>query len=139
MNQYMLQHKNIKYYLLILVVLWSGALVNKTMQSFPIEEVSVDTVSKEESTILFTKSYEGKLTIKEREKIANKVLTNYDAKVVNAIKTKELFTIYAYSNKYDTCITIEEQTINLNLVCYYNEITNETTIILATPIYNEDY
>ncbi len=139
MNQYMLQHKNIKYYLLILVILWSGALVNKTMQSFPLEEVSVDTVSKEESTILYTKSYEGKLTTTQREKIANQVLANYNAKVVDAIKTDELFTIYAYNNKYDSCITIENQTINLNLVCYYNEITKETTIILATPIYNEDY
>ena len=139
MNQYMLQHKNIKYYLLILVILWSGALVNKTMQSFPLQEVSVDTVSEEESTILYTKSYEGKLTITQREKIANEVLANYNAKVVDAIKTDELFTIYAYNDKYDSCITIEDQTINLNLVCYYNEITNETTIILATPIYNEDY
>ncbi|MFA9464752.1 MAG: YwmB family TATA-box binding protein [Velocimicrobium sp.] len=139
MRQYIMQHKKIKYYLMVLLVLWSGTVVNNVGQLFLLEETSTRTCVPEETTILLTQTFEGKLTVKQKDKIAYKCLNNYDATIVEEIKTPELYTIYAYSKKYDTYIKVDLEPINLNLVYYYNEITNETVLILATPIYNKDY
>lgn len=134
-----LRHKKIKYYLLILALLWSGVIVNKVVQLHFYNETSVNARTKEEAAVLLTKVYEGKLTLSEKDTIAKKVLSTFDADIMDAIKTEELFTIYAYTKQYDSYITVGEHKINLNLVCYYNETTQKTTFIVSNYIYNEDY
>lgn len=139
MSQYWKHHKKLKYYLLILAALWSAALVNGAKELLPFGQEAVDALVREESTVLDTKVYAGKLTIAQKETITEEVLTSYEAAEVSAIKTEDLFTVYAYSSHYGSPVTVNGQQINLNLVYYYNEISRETTLILATPIYNEDY
>lgn len=139
MIDYICQHRKIRYYFIILAVLWSGTLVNAVLQLYPTSEVSLNTSEKTESSVLYTKGYEGQLSLAEKEKISTILLDRYQATIVDAIQTESLYTVYAYSDDMDETIQVGEDLISLNIVFYYNEITNETVVIVASPIYNEDF
>ncbi|MEG1993198.1 MAG: YwmB family TATA-box binding protein [Acetivibrio sp.] len=135
----LLHRKKLKYYLVLLIILWSGVIVNAALHHLPFPQQTANTLVEEKPSILLEKRYPGKLTLQEKEKVAADFLKAMQGKTVKEIKTEELFTIYAYSPRLHSYIVSENKKINLNMVFFYEEEKKETGFIAATPIYNEDY
>lgn len=131
--------KKLRYYVVILIILWSGAVWKALEQGSFNPVKSVDALERSDSTVLIEEGQKGYLALPEKEKKAETILYRFKAEIIQSIKTEELFTIYAYTPLLDEYIVVENEKINLNLVYYFDEGKDETVLILATPIYNEDY
>lgn len=124
--------KKIKYYAVILTILWSGTIFQNLTGS-----ASASVLQK--PVVLLHDTYAGNLTVEERQQIAYQLLAYFDAEIVDSVEKDQLFTIYAHTDLIEEEIMVEHRLINLNLLYTYNEQTDETTLIVATPLYNEDF
>ena len=95
----------------------------------------------DEVTSTLISYFDEELDVKKLSNLTNKLLECIDAKVVAENRTKELFSVYAYSENIE-----EEDTINLggmkaniNIAANYNEALNQTRIYLAIPIIEIEY
>lgn len=91
------------------------------------------------STTNIIGSYDGKLSLAERNQAADELLKRMDVTVVEENRSMELYTIYGY-----TPILTEHQLqkgspININLAMNYDEIQDRTYIYAAVPILALDY
>lgn len=73
--------------------------------------------------------------------LTDKILKSMDAEIVAENRTKELFSVYAYSQNITEADTIELGSIkaNINIAANYNENLKQTRIYFATPILNIEY
>lgn len=124
--------KKLKYYIIILTILWSGTIFQNLTGS-----ASASVLQK--PVVLLQDTYAGNLTVEERQQIAYRLLSYFDASIVDSVEKDQLFTIYAHTDLIEQGIMVENHLINLNLLYTYNEQTDETTLIVATPLYNEDF
>lgn len=92
-----------------------------------------------ESQVTFKGTYDGKLSIDERNKITNQFVRDLQASVVVEQRGDELYTIYAYTGLISDYVKSEGNKINVNIAFTYNEKTNKTNLYVATPILNQDY
>ncbi|WP_310604404.1 YwmB family TATA-box binding protein [Anaerosporobacter sp.] len=92
-----------------------------------------------ESQVTFTGTYDGKLTIEERNNIANQFVRDLQANIVVEQRGDELYTIYAYTGLINDYVKSEGNKINVNIAFTYNEKKNKTNLYVATPILNQDY
>lgn len=85
--------------------------------------------------------FNDELDIKKISALADSMLESMNAKVVAENRTKELFSVYAYSGniaKEDT-IDLGSAKANINIAANYNEGLKQTRIYLATPILDIEY
>lgn len=140
MLTHFLYSKKMKYYLIILGVLWFGAISQAVIQNTDVfDPKSINALVTDKPVVLLEDNFQGNLSLEEKKQITQTIMKRFSADIGKSIETKELFTVYAYTELIDEWITAENQKINLNLLFTYNEETDETTLIIATPIYNQDY
>lgn len=125
-------NKKIQFYLYILGILWLGAAVQKVVSFGSSQSESMEAV-------LMEREYEGQLSEEELEAVASEIFSEKKAEAVQGIAGDGIFSAYGYSPLLPRYVTSEGKRINLNVVSSYNEKTNTTKIIVASPIYNEDY
>ncbi len=85
--------------------------------------------------------FNDELDVKKISALADAMLGSMDAEVVVENRTKELFSVYAYSEnvaKEDT-IDLGSAKANINIAANYNEGLKQTRIYLATPILDIEY
>lgn len=87
----------------------------------------------------FTGTYDGKLSIEERNKITDRFVKDLQANVVVEQRGDELYTVYAYTGLINDYVKSEGNKINVNIAFNYNEKKNKTNLYVATPILNQDY
>ena len=92
-----------------------------------------------EITINLRGKIQGILNYSEKNKVANALLKELDAKVVSENRGNDLFTIYAYSENVEDSVICAGEKVNINISEDYDEIENMTTIYLSTPLNNLDY
>lgn len=92
-----------------------------------------------ESQVTFTGTYDGKLSISERDKIVKQFMRNLQADIVVESRDESLYTIYAYTGLIGDYIKSNGKKINVNLAFTFDETLNETKLYVATPILNQDY
>lgn len=84
-------------------------------------------------------SYEGKLTLTERNKIADKLLKEMGAKIVSENRDMKLYTIYGYMPWLGEYEMQENHPVNINIAMYYSGTRNKTYVYAAVPIVGLDY
>lgn len=124
--------KKIKVYLYILGILWLGAAVQAFTLSGGTQQESME-------AILMEKEYEGQLSREELQALSSEIFAEKKAESVQGIAGDGIFSAYGYSPFLPRYVTSEGKRINLNVVSSYNEETDTTKIIVASPLYNEDY
>lgn len=92
-----------------------------------------------ESQVTFTGSYNGQLSVKERNQIADQFIKDLQASIVVEQRSDELYTIYAYTGLINDYVKSEGNKINVNIAFTYNEKEHKTSLLVATPILNQDY
>ncbi|NLZ81522.1 MAG: hypothetical protein GX913_06970 [Clostridiales bacterium] len=90
-------------------------------------------------TLGITGYYPGEISYTERNEIADKMLEQFEAKVVLENRTMELYSIYAYSDLIDEYIVVARDRINLNLAMSYNEVKDATKLYISIPIIDNEY
>lgn len=85
--------------------------------------------------------FEDELDVKKVSELADAMLERMNAKVVAENRTKELFSVYAYSGNIanEETINLGSAKTNINIAANYNEELKQTRIYLATPILDIEY
>lgn len=84
-------------------------------------------------------NYKGKLTLDEMNEIANGMVTNLQGKIAYANRQDDLYTIYAYSGLLDEYVNSIGNKINIHIAIHYDEETDNTKILLGTPVISGGY
>lgn len=138
-------YKKTKFYLLLLAILWGGALVDgiageiKEYRKIVAIEAIQNNSNKNETQILHQRDIEGKIGLLEMELEAGSLLTSYDGEMVKSLQGENFYCFYGYTKKIDNYIVTDNERVNLNLVITYDEEKDVTHVIWATPFLNEDF
>lgn len=126
-------NKKIRFYLYILGILWLGAAAKTYVSA--VEGYYGESIE----AVLMEEDYSGRLTEKELENLALKTFAEKKAEPVQCVTGSGIYSAYGYSPLRKEYVVSEGKKINLNMVASYDEEADRTKVILASPIYNEDY
>lgn len=125
--------KKIKFYLYIVGILWLGAAVQTiSLAGGRYGEESIE-------AILMDKEYAGQLTKEQMEALTMELFAERKAETIQSIAADGIYSAYGYSSQLKDYVISGGERINLNVVSSYNEETDTTRVIVASPIYNEDF
>lgn len=91
------------------------------------------------TTLQFSGSYAGDLSLEEKNRIADEMIGNLEGKVVFESREEDLYTIYAYTGSISEYITVDHNKINIQVAMSYDQSTDTTKVYLATPIISGDW
>lgn len=83
--------------------------------------------------------YEGKLSLAERNQIADGLLADIEADVVTDNRDMQLYTIYGYTPYLKESVKQGRKNVNVNIAMYYSETENKTCVYGAVPLVGIDY
>lgn len=95
----------------------------------------------EDVTVTLISFFDNELEGEEISAITDRVLKSMNAKVVVENRTKELFSVYAYSTNIrdEETINLGLSKTNINIAANYNEKEKQTRFYLATPVLDIEY
>lgn len=125
--------RKIRFYLYMLAILWTGTALQTYLS------VAENYYGETIEAVLMEDYYEGCLSEEELKALAEAVFTENKAEPVEYISDDGVFSAYGYTKKIENYVVAGGNRINLNLAASYYEDEDKTRVILASPIYNEDY
>lgn len=131
--------KQVKHYILVSLGIYSdneSILKYKELLEKAIKSVEVVSI---QSVIKMNGVYTGNLTLEEKNKITDQLLSNLQAECISENRKDDLYTVSGYTGLIPEYITQEGRKVNINIVMNYDESKDKTNICLASPIINEDY
>lgn len=136
-------YKKMKFYLPLLVFLWSGVFVQGIIEEIK-EYEKVTTIEaiqnkSNDTQTLYERELPGKMGLLEKELEAGNLLVAYEGEMVKSLYGDNFYSFYGYTDKIDNYVIADGEKINLNLVITYNEEKDVTHIIWVTPFLNEDF
>lgn len=138
-------YKKMRFYLPLLIILWSGVLMDeiageiKEYRKVVAIEAIQDNTKTNGTQMLHEREVEGEMALLEMELEAGNMLTFYDGEMVKSLQGDNFYSFYGYSNKIDNYALVDNEKVNLNLVITYDEEKDVTHVIWATPFLNEDF
>lgn len=96
-------------------------------------------ISDVQTTMQLSSKYKGKISLDDRNKIADSMINNLQGKIAYANRADELFTIYAYSGLLDEYVSSLGAKINIHVAIDYDEELDYTNVYLGTPVINGGY
>lgn len=91
------------------------------------------------SSATVTGKYNGKLTLEQRNEIADSLLADVNANIVTENRDMQLYTIYGYTPYLREAVKQENKAVNVNIAMYYDETKDETCVYGAVPVVGIDY
>ena len=82
--------------------------------------------------------YTGKLGTEQKDAITMELLEKLEAEIV-AEHREDSYVVYAYTPLIEEYKTVGKDKINLTIAIIYNEETDVTEVLLATPLLNQDF
>ena len=83
--------------------------------------------------------YDGKITLQERDTVADGLIEEMGARIVTENRDMRLYTIYAYSPYISDYEIQDGEAVNINIAMYYNEKEDQTYLYAAVPLVGLDY
>lgn len=90
-------------------------------------------------TLKFEGYKEGDLTNDQKFELAKLLVESLQGEIALEYDEGDLYTVYGYTGMLKEYITSLENKINIQIAITYNELTNKTSITLATPILNDSW
>ncbi len=84
-------------------------------------------------------AYPGKLTLEQRNKLADRLLEEMGASTVSEHREMDLYTIYAYTPWLSDYEMMDQEAVNVNLAMYYSDTKDQTFVYGAVPVVGLDY
>lgn len=90
-------------------------------------------------TVGFKGTYDGKLTLVEKDIISDKLLNTLNADIVTERRSDDSYVIYANSKYISDYKIVGYDKINIGLAMTYDEENEKTNLYLSTPLIDQDY
>jgi hypothetical protein len=90
-------------------------------------------------TMQFTGNLDKARSVKEKKQIAQSLVKKLQGKMAIDYAQGDLYTVYAYSGLIKEYIISMERKVNIQIAISYNDLTDKTTVVLATPILNQGW
>ncbi len=113
----------------------AGAFVYRESVEEAIEQVKIDTVV----NLYLVGNARGNLTAEAKDTLADKMLEDMDADIVEANRQDECYTVYAYTKDGGEYVMLNGDKVNVNISMNYNEINDRTYVFLAFPMNNQEF
>ena len=129
----------LKNYIIIQLSILKG--IESIDQYKNILEDTLDAIGAENKqiTLQYEGSREGCLTEDQKHELATLLVDELQGRIALEYDEGDLYTVYAYTGMLKEYVTAMENKINVQIAITYNELTNKTTIKLATPILNNNW
>lgn len=99
-----------------------------------LEDLTKDDMKVGRSSADMEGSYPRRLSLKERNRIADELLGQLDAAVVEENRTEELYEIYAYTPWFTDYRLQDGAAVNVTIAMDYSESESKTNIHVAVPV-----
>jgi hypothetical protein len=90
-------------------------------------------------TLKYEGTRNGSLTGIQKHNIASLLVDGLQGEIALEYDEGDIYTVYAYTGMLNEYITTMGNKINIQIAITYNELTNKTTVTLASPILNESW
>lgn len=133
------QHEDtvkIKHYILIrLSILKSINSIDKYKKAIEnsLKQLDIDSI---QTTMEYAGYYKGKLSMEQKQEIAHLLVNELQGEIAQEYDEGDLFTVYGYTGLLSEYVVSAGQKVNIQVAITYNEISDKTTVYLATPILN---
>lgn len=104
-----------------------------------LEDIMEDHVKDSRSSANVIGAYKGRLTLEERNNVADGLLAEMGARIVTENRDMNLYTIYGYSPYISDYEIQDGEAVNINIAMYYNELEDTTYLYAAVPLVGLDY
>lgn len=96
-------------------------------------------VSSRQFTLKYEGNKDGNLSASQKKEIAEMLVSKLQGKIALEYDEGDIYTVYGYTGLLNEYVTSAGNKINIQIAITYNELTNKTTITLATPVLNENW
>lgn len=96
-------------------------------------------VKSKQFTLRYEGCKEGNLSTMQKKEICKLLVEKLQGKIAMEYDEGDLYTVYGYTGMLNEYVTSAGNKINIQIAITYNELTNKTTITLATPVLNENW
>jgi hypothetical protein len=105
--------------------------LEKTLKGLGAENIQV--------TLKYEGNREGDLTSIQKHEIAATLVNDLQGEMAMEYDEADLYTVYAYTGMMNENVTSMGNKINIQIAITYNETTNKTRIVLATPVLDDSW
>ena len=92
-----------------------------------------------QTTLKYEGSKNGTLNKEQKHKMATMLVKDLEGKIAMEYDEGDLYTVYGYTGMLKDYVKSLGNKINIQIAITYNELTNKTTVTLATPVLNDSY
>ena len=92
-----------------------------------------------QTTMKYEGSKVGSLTKNQKHEIAQALIKDLQGKIAMEYDEGDMYTVYGYTGMLNDYVKSLGNKINIQIAITYNEMTDKSTITLATPIINDSY
>ena len=92
-----------------------------------------------QTTLKYEGNQEGDLTSEQKHDLAQLLVEELQGEIALEYDEGDLYTVYGYTGMLKEYVTTMDTKINIQIAISYNEVSNKTRIILATPIINDSW
>lgn len=128
-----------KHYLIVRLKIYKNldsVLVYRSLLEEIFHSIKADNL---QTTMQLTADYKGKLSIDDKNEIADNMIQNLQGKIAYENRQDEQYTVYAYSGLLKEYVTSMDTKININVAIHYDKATDTTKVYLGTPYINTAY
>lgn len=93
-------------------------------------------VNSTQTTMEYAGYYTGELSLERKQEIAYLLVNELQGEIAQEYDEGDLFTVYGFTGLLNDYVVSAGQKVNIQVAITYNEISDKTTVYLATPILN---
>ena len=133
------QEIRMKHYIVIHLSLLKGIQSIDQYKSLLEQELSALGIKNPQVTLKYEGNRLGDLTFAQKQEIAGMLISELQGKAAIEYDEGDIYTVYAYTGMIDEYVTTMDNKINIQISITYNELTDTTRIMLATPVLNDSF
>lgn len=96
-------------------------------------------VTNKQTTLQYQGSFNGMLSTKEKDRVADLMVSELQGETALRYEEGGLYTVYAYTGLINEYIVSMGRKINIQIAITYDEEAGKTIVYLATPILNQSW
>jgi len=128
-----------KHYIIVRLTVFDGISSIDQFKKKLEKEIDDLGVTNKQITLKYEGSKDGDLSTTQKKEIAAMLVSDLQGKIAVEYDEGDLYTVYAYTGMLNEYVTSVGNKINIQIAITYNELTNKTTITLATPVLDENW
>ncbi len=132
-------NSQVKYYIIArITVTDSIGSIDKYKKELE-KEMRLIGVKDLQTTMKYEGSKDGNLSKAQKHEISKNLVEDLQGKIAMEYDEGDVYTVYGYTGMLNEYVSSMGNKINIQIAITYNELTDKSTITLATPVLNDSY